>query len=431
MKNTNCRITNSPLIELFSLGDLYISDFIKTEGDYRGTKKWDLTLMLSPDTQCLQLKENADKDFMYGKYWYRSGTNTTMKMELFDIANSCMNLSKIKAKNDVDDPYDKLVFLDIASNDGTLLSFVNNKKYERIGIDPAEGSFQIEAKNNCDIAVKDFFSKDVYEKWEPIISGELTKASIVTCIAMFYDLEDPLLFLKDVYDIMEDDGLFVIQQSYMPLMIKQLAFDNICHEHVFYHSLYSMEYMLRQIGFKVVDVILNDVNGGSFRTYIQKQKAKPESFGSSPYRDVAQMRLQSLREYEKTLNLKDKESYINFWNDIQELKKQTCEFVMKAHESGKSIWVYGASTKGNTLLQWFGLDNLWIDGAAERSPYKFGLKTIGTNIPIHSEETMRNIHPDYLLVLPWHFIDEFKEREKSYLEKGGHFIIPCPKFEII
>lgn len=414
----NCRISNKPLTELFSLGELYISDFIKTQGDYRALKKWDLTMMLSPETQCLQLKENADKHFMYGKYWYRSGTNKSMTTELKDIAESCMHLSKTKSTN-------KQVFLDIASNDGTLLSFVDNEKYMRVAIDPAEGSFQEEAKKNSELAVQDFFSKYVYENTTTI------KASIVTCIAMFYDLDDPITFLKEVYDIMNDDGLFVIQQSYMPLMIKQLAFDNICHEHVFYHSLYSMEYMLKETGFKVVDVELNDVNGGSFRVYIQKEIADPASFGSSPYRDVAKMRLEALREYEKTLKLGDKESYNSFWNSIQELKKETVEFIKKVHDDGKSIWVYGASTKGNTLLQWFGLDEDLIDGAAERSPYKYGLKTIGTNIPIHSEETMRRLHPDYLLVLPWHFINEFKEREAKYLERGGQFIIPCPKFEII
>ena len=143
------------------------------------------------------------------------------------------------------------------------------------------------------------------------------------------------------------------------------------------------------------------------------------------------MRIESLREYEKTLNLNKKETYNEFWIKIQELKKQTYDFIKQKHDEGKSIWVYGASTKGNTLLQWFDLDDNLIDGAAERSHYKYGLKTIGTNIPIHSEETMRHVHPNYLLVLPWHFIDEFKEREIEYLNKGGHFIIPCPKFEII
>lgn len=417
----NCRITGKEMTELLSLGDLYISDFIKTQGDYRGVKKWDLTLMLSEETRCLQLKENADKHLMYGKYWYHSGTNNSMTRELEGIAKSASSLSKALKKT----IGGKKVFLDIASNDGTLLKFVDPEEYHRVGIDPAEGVFQQEAKKNCDLAVEDFFSKEVYNNLG------LEKASIITCIAMFYDLEDPKKFLDDVYEVMDDDGLFIIQQSYMPLMIKQLAFDNICHEHVFYHSLYSMEYLLDKSGFKVVDVQLNDVNGGSFRIYIQKKIAPEKSFGSSPYRDVANMRIESLRQYENSLNLQDPNTYSEFWEKIQELKYKTFDFISQAKSDGKCVWVYGASTKGNTLLQWFGLDDNFIDGAAERNPHKYGLKTIGTNIPIHSEETMRNIHPDYLLILPWHFINEFVDRETQYLKDGGHFIIPCPKFDII
>jgi hypothetical protein len=430
----NCRITGKPMEELFSLGELYISDFIKTQGDYRGIKKWDLTMMLSPETRCLQLKENADKHLMYGKYWYHSSTNKSMTNELKDIAESAVKLEKGKTNR-------QKVFLDIASNDGTLLSFVDKMKYYRVAIDPAEGIFQEKAKENSESTIQDFFSKELYENIKicaevanvtsTFVDSMLPLASIVTCIAMFYDLEYPKKFLDDVYQIMDKDGLFIIQQSYMPLMIKQYAFDNICHEHVFYHSLYSMEYLLKQSGFKVVDVQLNDVNGGSFRLYIQKQCANIHSFGSSPYRDVANMRIDSLRQYEESLDLGNKHTYNNFWTKVVQLKDKTIECIKDIKNKGKSVWVYGASTKGNTLLQWFELDDSIIDGAAERSHYKYGLKTIGTNIPIHSEETMRNVHPDYLLILPWHFINEFVERENDYLNKGGHFIIPCPKFEII
>lgn len=407
-----CRINDSSLSELFSLGNLYISDFIKNESDYRGTSKPELKIMLSPETQCLQLSEIPDKHEMYGKYWYRSGTNNSMTQELKRIAEKCQQLSNI----------DKEVFLDIACNDGTLLKFVGDN-YKKVGIDPVEGSFKKEAEKHG-LIIQDFFSKDAYPKTYP-------KASIITIIAMFYDLEDPIKFLKDVYEIMADDGLLVIQQSYMPLMLKQLAFDNICHEHIFYHSLYSMEYILNAAGFKVVDVELNDVNGGSFRTYIQKKKANVNSFATSPYRDVSNMRIASLREYEKTLHLDEEDIYMQFWDDISKLKEDVIAAIKDFKRKGKTIWIYGASTKGNTLLQWFGLNNKMIDGAAERSPYKYGLKTIGTNIPIYSDEIMRNVHPDYLLILPWHFINEFKEREKEYLERGGRFIVPCPKFEII
>jgi hypothetical protein len=249
---------------------------------------------------------------------------------------------------------------------------------------------------------------------------------------MFYDLLDPHPFINDVCKILDDNGIWVLQLSYTPLMIKQLAFDNICHEHAYYHSIGSFKKLFESHGLKIVDCSLNDVNGGSFRVYVQKETADVTSFGTSPLRDVCKFRVDSLLEYETTFyNMNDLNIWKKFQSDIEELKEQTVNFIKQEKAKGKVICGYGASTKGNTLLQWFGLDHTMIDAIAERSPYKFGLKTIGTNIPILSEEEVRAMKPDYMLVLPWHFISEFVQREDEYLSNGGKFIVPCPKFEII
>jgi hypothetical protein len=249
---------------------------------------------------------------------------------------------------------------------------------------------------------------------------------------MFYDLLDPNPFIKDVIEALDDNGVWVLQLSYTPLMIKQLAFDNICHEHAYYHSMDSFKRLFDQHNLKIVDCSLNDVNGGSFRVYVQKATADVTSFGTSPLRDVCNFRVQSLLDYEKAhYNMTDVKVWEKFQSDIEALKEQTVNFIKEAKAQGKVVCGYGASTKGNTLLQWFGLDNTLIDAIAERSPYKFGLKTIGTNIPILSEEEVRAMKPDYMLVLPWHFIAEFIQREDEYLSNGGKFIVPCPKFEII
>ena len=162
-----------------------------------------------------------------------------------------------------------------------------------------------------------------------------------------------------------------------------------------------------------------------------KKTSDKTKFGTQPYRDVCKFRVESLLEYEKSLKLDSPITWFNFFKNINELKEKTVSFIKEEKNKGKKIWAYGASTKGNTLLQYFGLDDTLIDGIAERSPYKFGLKTVGTNIPIFSEEEMRKENPDYLLVLPWHFINEFVERESEFLNSGGKFIVPCPKFEII
>ena len=214
-------------------------------------------------------------------------------------------------------------------------------------------------------------------------------------------------------------------------MIQQLAFDNICHEHVCFYSLSSMKYLLDEANLDIVDCILNDVNGGSFRIYIRKKTATKELFKTTPYRDVANFRINSMLAYEDTLQLNDPQVYIDFYQRILRLKNDTVSFIKQEKEKGKTIWGYGASTKGNTLLQWYGLDSHLITGIAERNLAKIGLKTVGTNIPIYSEEQMRKAKPDYLLILPWHFIYEFSNREREYLKSGGKFIVPCPKFEII
>jgi SAM-dependent methyltransferase len=407
--------------ELFSLGELYVSDFIKQDTETTiqnyipsDAKKYELKLMLDEETGAVRLEKPAPMNTMYGKYWYRSGINATMKNELSSIVDSITKLVPLK-ENDI--------WLDIACNDGTLLSYVP-KNIICVGIDPADDSFKKESEKHADIIVQDYFSQAAWPYG-------LLKAKVVTCIAMFYDLDDPNPFLKDVYDVMDDNGLFVLQLSYTPLMIHQVAFDNICHEHIYYYSLFNMMKLLDKNGFEVVDCQLNDVNGGSFRLYVVKNTFKKENFATQPYRDVCDFRIASLIGLEMIQNISEPETWLKFKQNIDSLKNQVVSFIKEEKSKGKRIWGYGASTKGNTLLQYFGLDNSLIDGIAERSTYKWGLKTIGTDIPIYSENEMRKAQPDYLLVLPWHFVEEFKKREDDYLKAGGKFIVPCPKFEVV
>ena len=354
---------------------------------------------------------------MYRQYWYRAGISDTMRKELEQIAISTTSLARMK-------PGD--IIIDTGCNDGTMFSFLDTNLV-RIGFDPAKNDYATHSRKHANLIIEDYFTATAYKKSK---YGK-RKAKAITSIAMFYDLEDPHSFVRDIYQVLDDDGLWVIQMSYMPLMLKQLAFDNICHEHIEYYSLTSFKYLLERHGFTIVDCQLNDINGGTFRVYARKRKANPFTFASTPYRDVAEFRVQSLLEHEKTLGLDKPATYRRFYASLVALKKKTVAFITKEKARGKTIWGYGASTKGNTLLQWYGLDHTLIDAIAERSPAKFGLKTAGTNIPIYSEVDMRRARPDYLLVLPWHFINEFREREKQFLERGGKFIVPCPKFEII
>ena len=402
--------------KLFSFGELYVSDFIKQDEDGRAGKH-DLTLVIDERYGSARLEKCTPIHSMFGKYWYRSGTNTTMRKELSDIVEHVLKVQKLK-ENDL--------WLDIACNDGTLFKYVPNH-IKKLGIDPTDDTFTIESRQVADEIIQDYFTIDSYRKSQ----FANKKAKVITCIAMFYDLDEPIEFLKDINEVLDDDGLFVIQMSYTPLMIKQLAFDNITHEHVYYWSLSSLNKLMVEAGLKIVDCQLNDVNGGSFRVYIKKTNSDETKFATRPYRDVCNVRIDSILNWEKTQDLDLEKTWLDFYQRVQELKQQTLDFLKQEKKNGKKICGYGASSKGNTLLQYFGIDNTLLDAIAERSPYKYGHKTIGTNIPIFSEEEVRNMKPDYMLVLPWHFISEFMEREHEFLERGGKFIVPCPKFEII
>ena len=218
---------NKP-IELFSLGKLYVSDFT-LQSDNNERKKYDLTITLDQETELLRLTSTPPKDMMWGKYWYRSGTNATMRDELKNIVESV--LTTIPYNNDD-------VFLDIACNEGILLGNVPSNFY-KVGIDPADYSFKKESEKVSDLIIQDYFSANKYKEK----MGD-RKAKIITIIAMFYDLENPTEFLNDVIEIMDDDGILVIQMSYTPLMLKQLAFDNIVHEHCYYYTLSSFKKLL-------------------------------------------------------------------------------------------------------------------------------------------------------------------------------------------
>jgi hypothetical protein len=273
-KRETCRISGEKTIPLFSLGELYLSDFI----ELHETPKYipvELEMRLAPKSGLVQLTHTVPGDIMYRKYWYKSGTNATMTNELMSIAKRAQELARTK-------PGD--IFVDIGSNDGTLFSFVE-KNITRIGFDPND--FKTESIKHANVIVNNYFTNKEYKKTK---HGN-KKAKVITSIAMFYDLEDPNTFVKDIKNTLDKDGLWIIQMSYLPLMLKQLAFDNICHEHLGYYSLNALKHLLDRHNLKIVDCELNDINGGSFRIYIRHNNADPSTFATSPYRDVANMRV--------------------------------------------------------------------------------------------------------------------------------------------
>ncbi len=398
-----CRSCNAPtLTEIFSLGNSYLSEFRK---DTKKPQQFPLNLVLCSTCFLVQLADMPPQDILYTEnYGYKSGINQTMRKELQEIVEKAQKKMKRETIERV---------VDIGANDGTLLANYP-KSIEKIAVEPIK-KLAKDAEDSADIVINDFFTKESFQK-----RMGAKKADIVTIISCFYDMPNPNQFLEDVKSIVKETGIIIIQQNYLVEMLKLKAFDNIVHEHLEYYSLLSLQNLLKEHDLEVFDVELTPINGGSFRTYI--------SF--TGHQKISK-RVEQLVDKEKKLHLDTLAPYTAFANSIAAIKKELLTFIKAEKKKGKSIAVYGASTRGNTLLQYFALDNTLIDYAVERNEEKWGTYISSVGIPIISEEEARKKHPDYLLVLPWFFKEEFLEREKAYLQSGGHFIFPLPTFEVI
>ncbi len=410
-----CRVCGSTgLVDILSLGEHAVSNFVERDEE-AFVAPLHLVLCNPEKGGCslLQLKHTAvEPELLYRNYWYKSGMNQTMRDALADITRKIEKLIYFQ-KGDV--------VLDVGANDGTLLRAYKSRKIKRVGVEPARNLIK-ELRRGIDVVINDFFNYESFAKK----FGKKARVKVVTTIAMFYDLEDPNSFVTDIRKVLAKGGIWVNQMSYLPSMLSQNAFDNICHEHVEYYSLTSVENLLKRHGFEVFDVELNDVNGGSFRLYI---KYTDDNL-ISPFRNASK-RIASLRRKERQAGLDRKKIYQEFAKRVEKIERRATSFIKKEVMAGRVFFVYGASTKGNTLLQYFKLDRTLIKAAAERNPAKWGKKTVSTLIPIISEEEARRQNPDYFLVLPWHFRKEFIDREKDFLKSGGKMVFPLPKFEIV
>ncbi len=385
-----------------SLGNQHVSDFVDAMGDSPVSP---LELVRCLRCNLVQLKHTFPRESLYRHYWYRSGISSTMRKALEDIA--------VKAC-DVVRPSTNEMVVDIGCNDGTLLRAYKPSGLRRVGFEPAKNLVE-EAMKGTDFIFSDFFGFDLFRQRFPD-----SKAKIVTSIAMFYDLDHPSGFVMDVSKILDPHGIWVIQQNYLPMMLEQNGFDNIGHEHLTYYSLQTLSRLLTKHDLEIFDVETNDVNGGSFRTYVSHKDRFPIK------ESVAK-----LKEYEGNLFSREPSVYREFAKNVRMVSLQLRKFVAREVKRGRRVYVYGASTRGNTILQYCKLNHNLIEKATDANPEKWGRKTPGTGIPIVSKEEARKDKPDYFLVLPHHFLDEIRRQETHYLRSGGKFIVPLPKFRIV
>lgn len=412
-----CRVCSSEkLTNVLSLGDLYVSDFFDLPDNGLGIKApLELVLCNIKDGGCglLQLKHTVSNESMYRNYWYRSGINKTMTDELNEIAEKSSKIANLQSSDFV---------IDIGANDGTLLRGYKVKGVNTVGFEPALNLKLFNAEGTTKI-ISDFFNKAA---WQQEFGNN--KAKIITAIGMFYDLDEPNTFVADVVDCLDDDGVFVIQMMYLSAALDRNAFDGICHEHLEYYSLGALENLLKRHNLEVFDIEMREhINEGSVRFYIRK-KGKGATLSLL---EGSNQRLSDLREKESIQGLNDVDVYKALVGRVLNEREKIVSFIKKEVEKGKVIHGYAASTKGNTTLQFYGLDSNLIKMIADRNPSKDGKFTAGSLISVVSEDESRRLSPDYYLILAWHFLPEFLDRESQYLKSGGKFIVPMPFFKVI
>jgi hypothetical protein len=407
----SCRICgNTELAPILSLGEQCLTGVFPRDTAEKVTRG-PLTLVKcqggSDSCGLVQLAHSYSSREMYGpNYGYRSSLNKSMVEHL---RGTVARLHEVVPLDDGD------LVLDIGSNDGTTLSFFPDH-IQRVGIDPTAAKFREFYAPGIHV-IPDFFTARLFDS---AFGGQ--KAKIVTSIAMLYDLENPLAFAKEVESILADDGVWHFEQSYMPLMLANLGYDTICHEHVEYYSLTQISWILERSGLRILDVTLNDVNGGSFAVTVCKESASLPALSDNAA---------DILGAEKSSGIVTLEPYTNFARRVTQHRDRLPERLKALRDEGLSILGYGASTKGNVILQYCGIGSDLVPYFAEVNPDKFGAFTPGSLIPIISEDDARRMNPDLFLAMPWHFRANLLEREKSFLANGGRMIFPLPDIEIV
>ena len=405
-KITHCRLCYSKkLREIINFGSICLSSAFP----YKNSKYEQITPMIFG--KCIncgsaQLLHNYNLNDLYNDdYGYRSGINQIMVNHLTGITNDIKKIIKFK-KGDY--------ILDIASNDATLLKSYKFSNVNYVGIDPTIKKYKkfYPKKFKTKSAI---FSKDKY-----LNLSKKQKAKIITSIAMFYDVQNPNKFVKDIKDILCDDGIWVMEMYHLPILLKYNAYDSICHEHITYFSLNQINYLCEKNNLRIFKTSLNSMNCGSIRFFICHKDAKFKLQAKS---------MEKCKNLEKIL--KNEKCFYNFKKRIQNLSKNLHSLIKNLRKKKKIIHIYGASTKGNISIQYSKLTNNDISFAADKNPLKWDRKTPGSNIPIISENTSRLKKPDYYLVLPWHFKEGFVKREKKFLLNGGKLIFHIPKIKIV
>lgn len=406
MLETACRSCGAADLQpVLSLGCTPLANSLLTAEDLTQPEPmYPLDVVFCPACSLVQITETVSPDILFSDYLYFSSFSDTMVQHAQDLA------AEVTAARHLGP--DSLV-IEIASNDGYLLQHYANAGVPVLGVDPAANVAPAAEARGVPTLVA-FFGLDIAQR----LVTEGRRADVIHALNVLAHVADLNGVMAGIALLLKPGGVAIIETPYVRSMIERVEFDTIYHEHLCYYSLTALEHLVHRHGLAVIDVSETPVHGGSLRVTI--------GAGQEP-----SARVHALLAEEQALGLDRLAYYTAFGERVAALRAQLLGLLGQLQAEGRRIAVYGASAKGSTLLNYFGIGPETLEYVVDRSTAKQGRYTPGSHLPIYPPARLLEDRPDDVLLLTWNFADEILAQQAAYRELGGRFIIPIPEPHVV